>query len=86
MLSQQGKSLVDKSADLASEKITYFGEKLMDQRIQIDSSSTQSITNMPSLTDKEGVQQFLGTVTFVGKPGPKFSGKMQQPKSFIAQK
>lgn len=41
--------------------------KVDTQGVEIDQSKVTAIRNMPALTDKEGVQRFLGMVNYVGK-------------------
>lgn len=60
-----------------AREITYLGEKLMEQGVQIDPRSIHVITKMLAPTErynKRKVQKCLGMVNFVGKFVPKFEG------------
>lgn len=66
-------------------EITFLGEKLTQEGVQIDESKVTAISNMPAPTDKEGVQRFLGMVNYVGKFVPNLATHTSQMRSLLGK-
>lgn len=66
-------------------EITFLGEKLSCDGVQIDQSKVAAIKNMPPPTDKEGVQRFLGMVNYVGTFVPNLATHTTQMRQLLCQ-
>ena len=49
------------------KEVTYIGHKLKQEGIKPDDVKVRAIEDMPTPTDKKGVERFLGTVNYLGK-------------------
>ena len=58
--SKQDLRLSSKKLQLKSPSVTFMGHKLTDKGVEPDPAKVDAITKMPTLTDKSGVQRFLG--------------------------
>ena len=66
-------------------QITFLGDKLTCEGVQIDESKVTAIKNMPPPTDQEGVQRFLDVVNDVGKCVTSLSTPTSQMRSVLCK-
>ena len=63
-------------------EITFLGERLTEEGVQIDEDKVSAITNMPAPTDRQGVQRFLGMVNYVSKFIPNLASHTSLMRGF----
>lgn len=80
-----GLKLNAKKCEFRKTKITYLGEVLTAEGVQIGQSRVTAIKNMPPPTDKEGVQRFLGMINYVGKFLPNLTVRTAQMRSLLCK-
>ena len=80
-----GLKLNAKKCEFRKTKITYLGEVLTAEGVQISESRVKAIKNMPPPTDKEGVQRFLGMINYVGKFEPTLTAHTAQMRSLLCK-
>ena len=56
-----------------SPSVTFMGHKLTDKGVEPNPSKVVALTQMPTPTDKAGVQRFLGMYHYLSKFCPNFS-------------
>ena len=65
--SKQDLRLSVKTLQFKSPSVTFIGHKLTNKGVEPDPAKTDAITNMPTPTDKSGVQRFLGICQYLSK-------------------
>ena len=64
-----------KKCEFLKEQITYLGHILTKDGVSVDPSKVSAIKEMPSPTNKQGLQRFLGMVTYLTKFLPNMSAE-----------
>lgn len=80
-----GLKLNEKKCEFKKTEITYLGELLTVEGVQIFKSRVTAIKNMPPPTEKEGVQRFLGMTNYVGKFVPNLTVHTAQMRSLLCK-
>lgn len=80
-----GLKLNEKKCEFRKTEITFLGEVLTAEGVQISQSRVTAIKNMPPPTDKEGVQRFLGMVNYIGKFVPNLTAHTAQMRSLLCK-
>ena len=65
--SKQDLRLSAKKLQFKSPSVMFMGHRLMDKGVEPDPAKVDAITNMPTPTDKSGVQCFLSMCQYLGK-------------------
>ena len=65
--SKQDLRLSVKTLQFKSPSVTFIDHKLTNKGVEPDPAKTDAITNMPTPTDKSGVQRFLGICQYLSK-------------------
>ena len=65
--SKQDFRLSAEKLQFKSPSVTFLGHRLTDKGVEPDPAKVDAITNMPTPTDKSGVQRFLGMCQYLGK-------------------
>jgi len=69
----QNLKLIKSKCQIRKQQITYLGHILTNQRLKPDPKKTLAVNNMPTLTNKDDLQCFLGMITYLSKFIPHFS-------------
>ena len=65
--SKQDLRLSAKKLQFKAPSVTFMGHRLTDKGVEPDPAKVDAITNMPTPTDKSGVQRFLGMCQYLSK-------------------
>lgn len=70
---ERNKKLNKQKMKLRMDSVNYLGYIISKDCLKIDPAKVKEITEMPTPTDKHGVQRLLGMVNFVQRFAPRLS-------------